>query len=113
MRVCGCSRETTTSIRAAGNGRRTRSFALQGHASYTFKPRLWLAVDGTWYSGGASEVEGGAPGQGFSNSRLGATLSIPASRYQSFKIAYSSGLVVRTGTDFHSVGVAWQWLAFR
>lgn len=98
-----------------GGRKRTQDsvFSLQGHASYTFKPRLWLAVDGTWYSGGASEVEGGAPGEKFSNSRLGATLSIPASRYQSFKITYSSGLVVRTGTDFRAVGVAWQWLFFR
>ena len=34
--------------------------AIQGHVSYTFKPRLWLAVDSTWYSGGKSRVARGA-----------------------------------------------------
>ena len=54
--------------------------AIQGHVSYTFKPRLWLAVDSTWYSGGKSQVAEGEPGAAVNNSRLGATLSIPASR---------------------------------
>src|SRR5262249_50674683 len=31
--------------------------ALQGHASYTIRPRLWLAVDFTWYQGGAATVD--------------------------------------------------------
>ena len=87
--------------------------ALQAHVSYTFKPRLWLAVDSTWYSGGESRVDGGPPTAAVSNSRLGATLSIPASRQQSLKIAYSNGVSVRTGTDFSTVAVGWQWLWFR
>ena len=86
---------------------------VQGHVSYTFKPRLWLAVDSTWYSGGKSRVEGGEPSAAVNNSRLGATLSIPAGRRQSFKIAYSNGVSVRTGTDFSTVAVGWQWLRFR
>jgi hypothetical protein len=87
--------------------------ALQGHVSYTFKPRLWLAVDGTWYSGGASQVEGSDPVGAVSNSRLGATLSVPVGRRQSFKVSYSAGVIVRTGTDFRTLAVGWQWLWFR
>jgi hypothetical protein len=87
--------------------------ALQAHASYTFKPRLWLAIDGTWYSGGDSQVEDREPVGGVNNSRLGATLSLPAGRRQSFKISYSSGVAVRTGTDFTAISVGWQWLWFR
>ena len=86
--------------------------ALQTHVSYTFKPRLWLAVDSTWYSGGESRVGDGAPRGGVNNSRLGATLSVPVGQRQSFKIAYSSGVAVRTGTDFRTIAVAWQWLWF-
>jgi Putative MetA-pathway of phenol degradation len=84
--------------------------ALQGHASYTFRPRLWLAVDATWYEGGDARVEDGAPAGGVNNSRLGATLSLPVGRQQSLKVAYSSGVAVRTGTDFRTVSVGWQWL---
>jgi Putative MetA-pathway of phenol degradation len=87
--------------------------AVQAHVSYTFKPRLWLAVDSTWYSGGKSRVAGGDPSAAVNNSRLGATLSLPASRQQSLKIAFSNGVSVRTGTDFSTVAVGWQWLWFR
>jgi hypothetical protein len=84
--------------------------ALQGHASYTFRPRLWLAGDVTWYEGGAVRIEGGDPALRLNNSRVGVTLSLPAGRQQSFKIAYSAGMVVRTGTDFRMLSVGWQWL---
>lgn len=89
--------------------------ALQGHLSYTFKPRLWLALDSTWYAGGRARVEGGQPGTGISNSRLGATLSLPVGMSHSFKVAYSSGVSVRTGTDFRVLSVGWQklWLIRR
>jgi hypothetical protein len=98
-----------------GGLRRTQDpvVALQGHVSYTFKPRLWLAVDGTWYSGGSTQVEEGEPVGAVSNSRLGVTLSIPAGRQQSFKISYSGGVVVRTGTDFRTLAIGYQWLWFR
>lgn len=84
--------------------------ALQGHVSYTFKPRLWLAFDATWYSGGGARVEDGEPVGEVDNSRMGATLSIPAGRQQSFKVSYSAGVAVRTGTDFRTLAVGWQWL---
>jgi hypothetical protein len=97
-------------------GGRTRSqdrvVALQGHASYTFRPRLWAAVDTTWYQGGSARVDGGEPSEVLNNSRLGATVSFPMGRQQSLKIAYSSGLAVRTGTNFRTLSVGWQWLRF-
>lgn len=84
--------------------------ALQGHVSYTFRPRLWLAFDATWYNGGSAQVEGKEPSQSMNNSRLGATLSVPVGQRQSVKIAYNSGMFVRTGTDFKTLSVGWQWL---
>ena len=98
-----------------GELRRTQDnvIATQGHVSYTFKPRLWLAIDGTWYSGGGASVEGGEPIGKVNNARLGATLSIPAGRRQSFKVAYSSGVTVRSGTNFRTIALGWQWLWLR
>jgi hypothetical protein len=97
-------------------GGRTRSqdavVVFQGHASYTFRPRLWAAFDATWYQGGGASVDGGEPTGEMNNSRLGVTLSLPAGRQQSFKVAYSSGLAVRTGTNFRTISVGWQWLRF-
>ena len=97
-------------------GGRTRSqnrvVALQGHASYTFRPRLWAAVDATWYQGGGASVDGDGPSAAMNNSRLGATMSFPMGRQQSLKFSYSSGVAVRTGTNFRTLGVGWQWLRF-
>jgi hypothetical protein len=86
--------------------------SLQGHLSYTFKPRLWAAFDATWYHGGASLVEGGTQGQAMNNSRLGATLSVPTGKTQSLKLALSRGVIVRTGTNFTALSVGYQWLWF-
>jgi len=89
--------------------------ALQAHVSYTLRPRLWFAFDSTWYSGGGAQVEGGPPLSGVDNSRAGATLSLPVGRRYSLKLAYGSGVTVRTGTNFNTFAVAWQalWLSPR
>ena len=87
-----------------------RIVALQGHVSYTFRPRLWAAIDATWYQGGDAQVGGAAPVGALNNSRLGATLSFPMGRFQSLKVAYSSGLAVRSGSDFRTLSVGWQFL---
>ena len=86
--------------------------ALQGHASYTFRPRLWAAIDATWYEGGGASLDGGEPSGAMNNSRLGATVSFPMGRHQSLKVAYSSGVSVRTGSDFRTLSVGWQFLRF-
>jgi hypothetical protein len=95
-------------------GGRTRSqdrvMALQGHASYTFRPRLWAAFDATWYQGGGAKVDDGEKSAAMNNSRLGATVSIPVGRQQSLKVSYSSGVIARTGTNFTTLAAAWQWM---
>ncbi|HXJ91763.1 MAG TPA: transporter [Terriglobia bacterium] len=86
--------------------------SLQAHVSYTVRPRLWAAFDSTWYAGGASRVDNGPPTGRLNNSRVGATLSIPIGKSQSLKIAYSAGATARSGANFSSIGVAWQFLWF-
>jgi hypothetical protein len=89
-----------------------RVVGLQGHTSYTFRPRLWAAIDATWYQGGGATVDGGELSGTMNNSRLGATASFPMGRQQSLKVAYSSGVAVRTGTNFRTFSIGWQWLRF-
>ena len=95
-----------------GGRRRTQDavLAIQGHTSYTFRPRLWVAVDATWYHGGSTRVAGADPSGAMNNSRVGATLSLPIAKSQSLKVAFSSGLAVRTGSDFRTLSLGWQWL---
>jgi Putative MetA-pathway of phenol degradation len=84
--------------------------AIQGHASYTFRPRTWAAFDATWYGGGEATVDDGPPTSRLSNTRFGATLAWPFGRQHSVKVAYSTGAWTRVGSDFRTFAVAWQFL---
>ena len=82
--------------------------ALQGHVSYTLGRRAWIALDGTFYSGGTTTIDGVDKADLQRNSRLGATLALPLGSRQSLKFAYSAGATTRVGADFSTVAVAWQ-----
>jgi hypothetical protein len=84
--------------------------AVQGHVSYTVKPRLWVAVDSTWYGGGATRLNGAPPTGRQGNSRLGATVSLPLWKGQSLKASYSSGVSGTIGQKFDQLGVGWQYV---
>jgi hypothetical protein len=90
-----------------------RILALQGHVSYTMRPRLWAAFDATWYSGGTTTI-GGVRGSDLQrNARVGGTLSFPLRSNSSIKVAYSTGASTRVGGDFNTIVVAWQMLWIR
>jgi len=94
----------------AGDGVRRQDplYSVQGHAIYNFNPRLWAALDGTYYTGGRTTVNGVIGDDLQRNSRWGGTLAYSINRLNSLKLYYSSGLAARTGTDFQIVGLAWQ-----
>lgn len=87
--------------------------SLQGHVGYTFRPGLWLAASGTWYSGGRSDVDGQRKQDFQSNTRIGLTLSVPLTERQELKLVGSSGVTTRIGNDFDSWLITWQYRWFR
>lgn len=86
--------------------------ALQGHVVYTLKPGLWLSVDGTWYSGGETLLNGAPRTERQDNSRIGATLVVPIGRNHVVKAAWAKGATVRIGQNFTTVGVTYQYRWF-
>src|SRR5262245_58701259 len=52
--------------------------SVQGHASYTFKSRAWVAFDATWYGGGRATVDDREPSDRQSSAGLGGTGQVPA-----------------------------------
>lgn len=82
--------------------------ALQAHVSYTARPRLWIAGDGTWYSGGRTTVDGLEKADLQRNSRIGVTVSFPIAGRQSLKVSASTGATTRVGSDFRTIAAAWQ-----
>jgi hypothetical protein len=86
--------------------------SFQAHLSYTVRPRLWAALDSTYYTGGATRIEGVSAGDRQANLRVGVTLSLPVAQRQSLQFNYSRGAVTRIGGNFSTFGVAFQsaWL---
>ena len=83
--------------------------SVQAHVSYNFRPRLWLALNGTYYEGGRTTVDGVQAPNRQSNSRVGLTLALPLGRRQSIRLNWSKGATTRIGSDFTNYGVAWQY----
>ncbi len=81
----------------------------QMHLSYDLSRRAWAALDGTFYSGGRTKVNGVENPERQSSTRLGATLSLPLARRQSLRVAVSKGAWVRVGSDFTTFSTAWTY----
>ena len=97
-------------------GGQTRSQApigtFQAHVSYTFLPRLWLAADGTYYTGGRTTVNGRLNADLQTNSRIGLTAAVPIQGPHSIKLAWSRGATTRIGANFTTYQVTYQFLWF-
>jgi hypothetical protein len=94
-------------------GGRTRQqdpvYSSRGNLIYTFRNGVWLSLNGTFYSGGRTTVDGVDGDDLIRSSRVGVSLAFPIDRHQSIKLHASRGISVRTGTDFDIVGAAWQY----
>ena len=86
--------------------------AVQGHASYALSARTWLAVNGTWFAGGATYVDDVLNPDLQRNTRIGITYSVPLAAQQSLKFVYSTGTSTRRGSDFNTFNVTWQLVMF-
>ncbi len=92
---------------------KTRSQApigsIQVHVSYSFRSGIWAALDGTYYWGGRTTLEGVEGNDLQKNSRLGFTFALPLSIHHSLKFSLSTGVSTRTGSDFNAIGILWQY----
>jgi hypothetical protein len=84
-------------------------FSTQGHLIYNFNEKLWTALDGTYYTGGRTSVNGTLDNDLQRNSRWGGTMAASVTRQNSIKLYFSSGITDRTGTNFRIYGIAWQY----
>ncbi|MFI5170569.1 MAG: transporter [Vicinamibacterales bacterium] len=84
--------------------------ALETHLSYDFKPRLWVSLDGNFWYGGRTSLNGVEnPATLQQSSRIGVTASFPVTRHQSIKVGYAAGAYVRFGGNYKIASVAWQY----
>lgn len=85
---------------------------FQAHVGYNFRPRLWLAGDFTYYSGGVVYSDEIPTDTRQSNSRAGLTVSLPFHKRHSIKVSVARGVTARVGSDFTTIGVAYQYFWF-
>jgi hypothetical protein len=84
-------------------------YSLQAHVVRTFSSGVWIAVDSNHYRGGETTTDGTINRNFQSNKRLGLTVSVPINSRQSVKLATSTGVSTRTGTDFDVFAAFWQY----
>jgi hypothetical protein len=84
--------------------------ALEGHLSYDVRPRFWVSLDGNFWFGGKTSLNGVEnPATEQRSSRVGGTASVPINRHQSLKFSYSNGAYIKYGGNFQNFSVAWQY----
>lgn len=83
--------------------------AAQVHISYTIRPGMWAAVDGVYYNGGRTTVNGIQGNDLQQNVRAGLTFALPVAHAQSLKFQYARGAVTRVGGSFTTLAVTYQF----
>jgi hypothetical protein len=84
-------------------------YSVQAHVIYGFQSGVWAAFDATYFTGGRTSVDGVPNDNRQSNSRAGLTLAVPIDRSNSIKLYANSGISTRTGSNFKTLGIAWQY----
>ena len=94
-----------------GDSRRVQSpmAAFESHLGYYVKRSLWASLDGNFWTGGRSSLNGSPKQDRQKASRIGVTVSVPFQRHQSMKFSYSRGAYVSIGGNYQTVTVAWQY----
>jgi hypothetical protein len=84
------------------------------HLSYDVRPRLWVSLDGNFWYGGTTTLNGVEnPITLQKSSRVGVTASVPLTTRQSIKLGFADGAYARFGGDYTIFSAAWQysWVA--
>jgi hypothetical protein len=84
--------------------------AFETHLSYDVKPRLWVSLDGNFWRGGRTSLNGVEnPATFQQSSRVGVTAAFPVTRHQSLKVGFADGAYIRFGGDYKIASLAWQY----
>ena len=79
------------------------------HARYLASPALWASLDGNFWVGGRSTVNGTEKDDLQRNSRVGLTVAWRVVPGHSVRFATSRGAFTRIGGDFTSVGLSYSY----
>jgi hypothetical protein len=84
-------------------------YSSESHVIYNFKGGIWASLDGIYFAGGRSTLDGVRSDNLQRNWRTGGTLALPFDRHNSLKLYASRGVSARTGDNFDLIGIVWQY----
>lgn len=84
-------------------------YLVRGDIIYNFESGAWVSLDGVYFTGGRTTLNGVRGNNEQTNTRAGLTLALPVDRRNSIKLNASTGISTRTGSEFSVFGVAWQY----
>lgn len=84
-------------------------YSAQFHAIYSFPRNIWLAMSATYFTGERTTINDVIRNDLQQNWRTGFTLALPFNRNHSIKLFGSRGISTRTGNNYDTAGIAWQY----
>ena len=86
--------------------------ATQFHATYVFKPGIWLAASIGQGFLGETELNGTEQDNLQNTSRYGLVFAYRLKQHSALKLGFTSGITTRYGADFTSLVLAYQYIWF-
>jgi hypothetical protein len=101
----------TDNTEFSGGSRREQEpiASVQGHLTFRFGPRIWLAADANFYRGGETTVDGVQHRDLQRNSRVGWTFSWAFDQHHALRASFSRAASTTIGGDFTSVAVGYNY----
>jgi hypothetical protein len=87
-------------------------FSVQSHVSYYFKNKMWISVNGNWFNGGKTIINGVEANDLLDNWRIGGTWAVPLGDGHSLKLQFHTGAFTNRGYDYDIVLLAYQYVFF-
>ncbi len=84
-------------------------FAGKVHLIYTFKNKMWLALDAGYGLGGRTFINGEKRETRISTLRLGLDWAVPFAEQHTLKLSYISGVRLERGPDFDALTLIYQY----
>jgi hypothetical protein len=99
----------TANSRYNGSAVRTQDplGSIQASVVRSLTRRFWVAGDGTFFTGGRSQINGRDNFDYMGNARFGVTGAFALNSRQAIKLTYFKGTVTRVGSDIGSIGVSY------
>ena len=86
--------------------------SLQAHIIYTFRSNIWLGLDGNYFFGGKSQIDGIYQKDIMKNSRFGGVVGYSFDANHSLKFQAHTGVVTFTGSSYTVFTLLYQYIWF-